>query len=151
MEPVFELVSVQRLRIHEATDPVHVAELAEAIAEADVVQEPIWVARGSDVILNGHHRYAALVRLGAERVPAWILEYEAPEIRLDRWTPGPPITKAEVIARARDGHLFPIQTTRHTLAVELPARPTPLTLLGIRHPHAAARRPETGAGRRRDR
>jgi len=143
MEPVFELIPVRRLRIHEATDPVHVAELARAIVEAGVVQEPIWVARGSDVILNGHHRYAALVHLGAERVPAWILEYEAPEIRLDRWTPGPPITKAEVIERARAGHLFSIQTTRHTLAVELPARPTPLTLLKLRSPRAAARLPGT--------
>lgn len=141
MEPVFELVAVRRLRIHEETDPVHVAELARAIAEAGVVQEPIWVARGSDVILNGHHRYAALIRLGAVRVPAWVVEYDAPEIRLDRWTPGPPITKEEVVARARAGHLFSIQTTRHTIAAGLPARPTPLTLLGVRPRPAAARPP----------
>ncbi len=131
MEPVFELISVQRLRVHEECDPGHVEELARAIAEAGVVQEPVWVARGSDVILNGHHRFAALLRLGAERIPAWVVEYDAPEVRLDRWNPGPPITKEEVVARARAGHLFSIQTTRHTIASALPARPTPLTLLGV--------------------
>ncbi|MHB1932036.1 MAG: hypothetical protein ACYCPV_03500 [Thermoplasmata archaeon] len=143
IEPIFELVAVERLRIHEETDPVHVAELARAIAEAGVVQEPIWVARGSAVILNGHHRYAALLQLGAERVPAWLLEYDAPEVRLDRWSPGPPITKAEVVARARAGHLFSIQTTRHTIAADLPARPTPLTQLGVRPRRAEARPPGT--------
>ncbi|MHB1434948.1 MAG: ParB N-terminal domain-containing protein [Thermoplasmata archaeon] len=139
MEPVFELVAARSLLVHEAIDPVHVEELARAIAAAGVVQEPIWVARGSDVILNGHHRYAALLRLGAERIPAWIIEYGAPEIRLDRWTPGPPITKEEVVARARAGHLFSIQTTRHTIAPALPSRPTPLALLGIRPRPTAAR------------
>jgi hypothetical protein len=129
MEVTYELYPVERLRPHEATDPSHVEELARAIEESGAVQEPIWVARGCEVILNGHHRYAALLRLGAVRVPVWLLEYEAPEIRLDRWSPGPPITKEEVVARARANHLFAIQTTRHTVDVPLPSRPTPLAKL----------------------
>ena len=84
--------------------------------------EPIWVARGSFVILNGHHRVEALRRLGARRAAAWILDYETDAVALERWRPGPPIRKQEVLERARRGELFPPKTTRHTVRLELPAR-----------------------------
>ena len=110
---------------------------------------PIWVARGTDVILNGHHRTAALRALGALRVPAWVIDYESDLVRIDRWTPGPPISKAEVVRRAREGALFPPQTTRHTLARDLPWRSTPLAELldGERRPKPAVQRRRSTAGR----
>jgi L-serine kinase (ADP) len=67
--------------------------------------------------------------LGAERVPAWVLDYESDLVRLERWHPGPPISKSEVVRRAEEGRLFPPKTTRHRLLLDLPARPTPLAEL----------------------
>lgn len=117
--PTFELVSIDQLRAHEEVDPVDVAQLAEAIRSEGAVDEPIWVARDSGVVLNGHHRLAALQVLGARRAPAWVLDYEDPEVVLEQWSSGPPITKEEVVQRAHAGSLFPPKTTRHR--VHLPA------------------------------
>ena len=127
--PTFRLVPLARLKSHERIEPKKVDALVDEIRARGVFDDPIWVARGSDVILNGHHRVAALRRLGAVRVPAWVFDYDDGGIALDRWGPGPPLSKEEVVRRGRSGRLYPPKTTRHRLTTELPARPTPLARL----------------------
>ena len=129
--PRFELVPLDRLRAHESVDPEEVRRLAQSLRTAGVVQEPLLVADGSYVILNGHHRYHALRALRAQRAPAWVVDYQDPGIALERWGPGPPIEKSEVVAHAERGEPFPVKTTRHLVRFELPARPTPLAELGV--------------------
>ena len=139
----FALLPVESLHAHERVDPKKVGRLVLEIRSTGVSEEPIWVARGSGVILNGHHRFAALRALGARRIPAWVVDYETELVSLGRWTPGPPISKAEVVRRARTGDLFPVRTTRHRFLVELPPHPTPLADLL----NGAAPRPRAHAGR----
>jgi L-serine kinase (ADP) len=127
--PEYELVPIERLRSHEEFDEDNVAELMEEIRRQGVFADPIWVARGSYVILNGHHRVEALRRLGASRVPAWVLDYETDLVSLEPWRPGLPITKAEVVHRGLTGDLFPPKTTRHRIRGELPPRSEPLAVL----------------------
>jgi L-serine kinase (ADP) len=134
----FVLVPIDHLKPHEEVDERKVERLAEELRRAGVFVEPIWVARGSNVILNGHHRVAALRRLGAKRVPAWRVAYEGDEVRLDRWEPGPPISKEEVVRRAEEGRLFSPRTTKHSWRSEPPDRPTPLADLGVRTDGAPA-------------
>lgn len=129
--PVFALVPIGRLRAHERVDEENVLELMEELRRTRTFAEPIWVARDSYVILNGHHRVEALRRLGAERVPAWLLDYETDEVGLEPWRPGGSITKAEVIHRANRGDLFPPKTTRHQVHVGLAPRSTSLEELGV--------------------
>lgn len=124
--PAFRLVRLRDLKEHEEINEDDVHRLAGVLRSQRVVEDPIWVARGSEVILNGHHRVAALRALGATWAPAWVLDYESDEIRLERWSPGPPIAKEEVVRRAREGRLFPPKTTRHVLSLSLPPHPTPL-------------------------
>ncbi|HTW55143.1 MAG TPA: ParB N-terminal domain-containing protein [Thermoplasmata archaeon] len=132
---VLELVPLAALKPHERVVPSKVRALVSEIRRTGVFEDPIWVARGTWVILNGHHRTAALRRLGAERVPAWVIDYHDDAVRLDRWTPGPPISKEEVVRRANDGDPFPPRTTRHTIAADLPPRPTLLAeLIGPNRP-----------------
>lgn len=148
--PTFELIPIASLHDHEEVDESKVRVLAQALLAEGVFRDPIWVARGSGVILNGHHRTEALRRLGATRVPAWVVDYASDVVRLGRWRPGPPIAKEEVIARAREARRFPPQTTRHSIEVQLPPRPTPLAELGV--PGAgrgAASHPRRAAGRAR--
>jgi L-serine kinase (ADP) len=130
---------------HEEVDPQAVRALTETIRADGIVRDPIWVADGSHVILNGHHRFHALVLLGAIAIPAWLFDYDDPMVRLERWYPGPPLQKADVVARARSGVPFPPKTTKHTIERPLPARPTPLAELlapagGTAPPTARARR-----------
>jgi hypothetical protein len=125
----FSLLPLSALKGHERIDESNLLDLIVHLRHSRVLSEPIWVARGSGVILNGHHRVEALRRLGAERVAAWVLDYESELVHLERWHPGPPIAKSEVVRRAEEGRPFPPKTTRHRLLFDLPARPTPLSEL----------------------
>jgi L-serine kinase (ADP) len=143
IRPVFRLLRVEELREHEQVDPRKVEELRELIRASGAVDEPIWVAERSGVVLNGHHRFQALRSLGARRVPAWVFDYDDPEVRIGRWSPGPPITKEEVVRRAKEGRPFPPKTTRHTLTVTLAPKVTPLSELEgeeLPRPRPGARR-----------
>ncbi len=124
--PEFALLPLARLRNHEEIVPEKVRELVAEITRSRVQSEPIWVARDSWVILNGHHRAEALRRLGAKRVAAWVFDYDSGTVLLDRWKPGPPISKEEVLRRAAEGRPFPPKTTRHRLTIELAPREVPL-------------------------
>lgn len=141
MRPRYSLLPVGSLHAHEEVEVEDVRSLAEELRAEGILTEPIWVASEYDVILNGHHRYAALERLGTRYVPAWLLDYFTDDVRLSRWDPGPPITKQEVVDRARSGRLFPPKTTRHSLAFKLPARPTTLSDLYEDGHHSRGRRP----------
>ncbi|MGI0133020.1 MAG: ParB N-terminal domain-containing protein [Thermoplasmata archaeon] len=152
----FHLMPLERLKVHEEVVPERVAELVREIRRRGMVEEPILVARGSHVILNGHHRFAALRAIGAHRVPAWVVEYDDPAIQLERWYEGPPLTKREVVDRAIAGRPFTPKTTKHVVESPLPKRPTPLAQLieavaGAPKPrapdgppHARARRSASG-------
>jgi len=145
-EPVFRLIRLRDLREHEEIEPKAVDQLVKEIRRTKVVADPIWVAAGSGIILNGHHRVAALRRLGAEKVPAWVIEYYSPDVRLERWSEGPPIPKAEVERRAAKKELFPPKTTRHIVVNGLAERITPLHALMNPSPKAR-RRPQPRASR----
>ncbi len=127
--PEFALVPIERLRGHEEFDPTKVDHLVDELLRTGEFTEPIWVARGTFVILNGHHRVEALRRLGARRAAAWIFDYQGDAVELGRWRPGPPIRKEEVVERATRGELFPPKTTRHRIRIELPDRRVPLAEL----------------------
>jgi len=124
-EPIeFALVPLDRLRPHEQFVEAELHRLIRRIRSKGEFDNPIWVSRGSYVILNGHHRVEALRRLGAVLAPAWVVDYHGAIVRLDRWSPGPPISKEEVERRAAEGRLFPPKTTRHHLLTEPPPRRT---------------------------
>lgn len=128
--PTLEIIPLDNLLPHEKINRDHAKQMAEDIRTRGVLRKPIWVARGHNVILNGHHRWAALKMLGTSHIPAWVLDYEDDSIvTISRWNPGPPISKKEVIRRALARRSFPPKTTRHKIMVKLPARPTPLSEL----------------------
>lgn len=127
--PEFDILPIDLLRGHEEHDGAKVEELAAQILRVGKLIHPIWVSRNTWVILNGHHRVAAFRMLGLKWIPAWVFDYDGDLVRLGRWTPGPPIEKAEVVYRAHQGRPFPPKTTRHRLRVELPHRPVPIAAL----------------------
>ncbi len=137
--PEFRLVPVESLFPHEEVDEADVDLLVHQIRAQGIVREPIWVTEADGVILNGHHRYAALRKLDVRRVPAWAVDYPDPAMEVGRWNAGPPFDKAEVVRRAREGPLFPPKTTRHVWRGPAPA-PHPTTLAELQ-----ADDPESGS------
>ena len=125
----FALLPIDSLRPHEQFDPDKAEEVRKEIERTGQVTDPVWVSRQDRVILNGHHRVEALRALGAVKIPAFLVDYSDESITLERWRPGPPIRKQEVLDRARRGELFPPKTTRHGVAGPTPVRITPLAAL----------------------
>lgn len=125
----FVLVSLESLHAHEEIQPAKLEVVVEDIRQRRIVEEPLLVSAGSFVVLNGHHRFAALRSLGARLAPCWVVEYTGEWVRLQRWPSShvvPPPTKDEVVRRALEGRLYPPKTTLHTTLRPLPLLATPL-------------------------
>ncbi len=124
----FEILDIRELKPHEQLQPPLLAKVMGEIARDGRINIPILVEREHHVILDGHHRYEALRRLGCRRCPAYVVDYESEDIGLTTWPKAVvrSVTKAEVIARGLRGEPFPPKTTRHLLREKLPNAPVPL-------------------------
>jgi hypothetical protein len=80
------------------------------------------------VILDGHHRWHAIRRLGLSRIPGIRLDYADSRLSLGSWN-SRRFTREDVIRAGETGQLLPHKSTRHLLAPELVAAPVPLDSL----------------------
>lgn len=127
--PRFALVLARRLVRHEQVDDEHVKRLAARIEAEGALFKPIVADQSSHVVLDGHHRFAALVQLGCRLVPCHLVDYNDPAIQVEHWENGAPMDKIQLISNALNGHVYPIKTSRHRTLRAMPARPTPLERL----------------------
>ena len=79
------LVDIERLSHHEEVVPGLLGGLTEQIRRDGLLKHPIIVDEASLVILDGTHRVEALKALGCKRVPACLVDYHEPKIRLMCW------------------------------------------------------------------
>jgi hypothetical protein len=123
-----EVLDIRIPKPHERTRPGLLSQLIEEIERDGVLKVPVLLEREHLVILDGHHRWEALRRLGCKRIPAYVVDYSSEEISVTTW-PGAivaTVTKEEVVAHGVKGDLFPPKTTRHLLRKKLPESPVPL-------------------------
>ena len=127
----YAILDIGKLRPHEQTNEEILGKLIEAIETDGFLRLPVLVEDEYFVILDGHHRYEALRRLGCVRIPVYIVHYEDPTIGLTTWPEAivQAVTKAEVVARGRRGDLFPPKTTRHLIPEPNEERPVRLEVL----------------------
>ena len=89
VEPV--LIPVDKLVPHEEIVEGRLKDLIEKIKSENAVDMPIVVARipGSDkyLIVDGHHRWAALKEMGYKLVPCVVIDYFSDDVRLMTWYP----------------------------------------------------------------
>ena len=126
--PRFAVVELRRLHGHERIRPALLKELTEQIRRDGFLKRPILVAARDFVILDGHHRAEAIRSLGCTKIPVYLVDYESDFVSLATWPDATVVvvSKKEVIRRGLTKDLFPPKTTRHTVAVPLPERPTDL-------------------------
>jgi hypothetical protein len=115
MQLRYAILDIERLRPHEKTNADRLAKLVDAIRTDGYLRRPVLVDDEHFVILDGHHRYEALRRLGCVRIPVYLVEYGDDGIGLTTWPEAAVkvVTKAEVLERGIHGDLFPPKTTRH--------------------------------------
>lgn len=128
--PTVTLVPAERLRIHEEVVAPKVEELAAALRREGSVRLAIVADATTYVVLDGHHRLAALRKLGCKRIPVLLVDYHQPGIRVGTWRAGEkPPSKDEVLRQAEAGKPFPPKTTRHFFPWRLQEQPVPLAEL----------------------
>ncbi|MFC1790281.1 ParB N-terminal domain-containing protein [Patescibacteria group bacterium] len=117
MKSGVKLIDLVLLKKHEAVDPVRVEELASEISKDGILRNPLVVDQQTMVVLDGHHRFAALQKLGAKRAPVHLVNYQDKQVRvyLRRKELLGELIKAAVINKALSGEIFPQKTTRHLL------------------------------------
>ena len=128
LAPAFGFLELSALLGHEQTLPGYLAQLTEEIRQDGELRRPIIVDRHSLVILDGHHRAAALRELGCSLIPTYLVDYGDPAITVEPNRPDIPVSKESVVSTGLSGRPYPPKTSRHVLP-ELPGRPTPLETL----------------------
>jgi len=79
------VLDVSSLRVHEEIIPELLNQLTYSIESDGCVRHPIIVDRRSLVVLDGVHRVSALQKLSISRVPAYLVDYDSPAIRVLSW------------------------------------------------------------------
>lgn len=89
VEPI--LVDIDKLLPHEEIVAGRLQNLMEKIKKEGVVDMPIIIAPipGTDkyLIVDGHHRWAAVKELGYRKIPAIIIDYFDDNVKLGTWYP----------------------------------------------------------------
>ena len=126
-----DILPIAELKAHEETLPDRVLRIKKEILEMGIVSMPLWADEKSRIVLNGHHRLAALKMLGCARVPVLLIDYENPCVTVNI-CPGsaiPSISKSMVITAALSGQLFAPRSSLHRLNFTPPNFPVSLAIL----------------------
>jgi ParB-like chromosome segregation protein Spo0J len=106
-------IEIKNLLEHEEIDSKAVEKIKSTLLSQRFV--PIVVTNAGKnkyVILDGHHRFNALKKLGAKKAPCIVVNYE--EVELSYWrSEYNYVKRQDVILAALSGKRFPIKTTRH--------------------------------------
>ncbi|MFB6346272.1 MAG: ParB N-terminal domain-containing protein [bacterium] len=123
------MVLPENLSSHEQIMPERVREVMQDIEREGTLNVPLLVDRSTRVILDGHHRYNALQKLGAKRIPCLEIKYlNNQEIKLE---PGPncpldTLNREDVLEMGQSDSLFPPKSTRHRVTFNYPEITIPL-------------------------
>ncbi|MGB9666054.1 MAG: ParB N-terminal domain-containing protein [Candidatus Cryosericum sp.] len=109
------LMPVSALRQHEQILNENLTRIQHDLVRDGMIKDPIIVDQRTMVILDGHHRYNALKRMGYKYVPVYFVDYSSDHIAVAAWRAGEHVTKAEVMRAGLTGDLMPAKTSRHTM------------------------------------
>jgi L-serine kinase (ADP) len=109
----FALLPIRDLKTHEAAEPDRVRRVIRQMQSTGVVKKAIFVDSNTMVVLDGVHRLSALQKLGAVRVPAWLVDYSDEGVVVLSKDRKSQVPKEEVIRAATKGPKLPPKSTRH--------------------------------------
>ena len=72
----------------------------------------ILVCSNSNMIIDGHHRYAALKELGYKKIPVTLINYFSDKIMTDKDNS---LLKEDIIKHSETGNLYEPKSTKHLI------------------------------------
>lgn len=123
------IVPIDKLKPHEKIDERHLECLMDIIVRDGVLIKPLLVDAKTMIILDGHHRYEILKRLGKKYVPVLLVDYDSDIVDVSSWRRDWRVSKELVRKAGLSGKLLPPKTSRHILKIKLPNVNMPLEKL----------------------
>tara|TARA_R110000751_G_scaffold8822_2_gene33957 strand:- start:35168 stop:35647 length:480 start_codon:yes stop_codon:yes gene_type:complete len=132
MQMKLQFLELSTLQQHEHIDVPAARKLARQILAEGIVRQPLLVAQGSHVILDGHHRFHALhAVLKTRYAPCVIVDYsDTAQIDVAPWRTDFPVSRADVLHAAETKKLLPIKSSRHSAHFQIDPCDVPLDELG---------------------
>ena len=90
-------IEIEELKEHEEIRPDYLEELKNEILSDGILKMPIAVDKKTYIILDGHHRLHALKKIGCQRIPVILFDYQSPEIKVLPHREGEIVTKEMII------------------------------------------------------
>ncbi len=111
-------IEIEELKEHEEIRPDYLGELKNEILSDGILKMPIAVDKKTYIILDGHHRLHALKKIGCQRIPVILFDYQSPEIKVLPHREGEIVTKEMIIQTALAGRKMPPKTSKHMIMIE---------------------------------
>jgi len=80
-----KLVELGKLRIHEEIIPELLDSMVDEIKSNGMLRHPIIADMNTLVVLDGMHRVAALKKIKCRYVPACLVDYDSPKVKVGCW------------------------------------------------------------------
>jgi len=104
---------IEVLRMHEEISNEHLDLLYREILRDGVLKKPLLVENKYLIILDGHHRYVVLRKIGARIAPVFLVDYSSPDVEVYSWREDWRVTKEMVIEAGLKEKKLPFKTSRH--------------------------------------
>jgi len=117
-----DLIPIKDLKRHEKIDLKKAFKLMKEIKEKKYLEFPLLVEKNYLIILDGHHRFFCLKKLGFNYAPSFLVDYFSDKIDVvprRKSYKGVDLKKI-VIKTVEQNKLLPKKTTRHLLKFKLP-------------------------------
>lgn len=114
------LAKAWELLPHEKVEISSVELVMKIISRERALRVPVLVEAKHGIILDGHHRFEAIRKMGASYVPVFIVDYDSEDISVFPRRKDVYVSKQEVVRRALRGELYPFKSTRHVLKGGIP-------------------------------
>jgi len=116
--PSIELVEIDTLKPHEGVNATYLKELREEIKSDGILKFAIAVSQNGNIILDGHHRVAALKELGCAKIPVIFVDYNSSDIEVQAHRKRIRLTKEEIIKAGMGSKKLPPKTSRHMIRID---------------------------------
>ena len=91
-----------------------------------IIISTILICSNSNMIIDGHHRYAALKELGYKKIPVTLINYFSDKIITGK---NKTLLKKDIISNSQNNNLYEPKTTKHLIYCNENKKWFPITLI----------------------
>lgn len=110
-------IKPEKLVPHEHIDNNQVMNVLRSLETEKILKNAVVIDKNSKLILDWHHRFAALKQMWVRLIPTIEVDYDSDNIVLGFWREWFTDSKKDIVEKVKKGYLYPIKTTKHSFNV----------------------------------